>query len=386
MSEELKKIVSLKKCSSYQSEALKQALDELLLPLGNWKGFVKPGETILLKINLLGPYPPERAVTTHPELVRAVARKVKEAGGKPIIADSPGGRDNQRRIGKILKTTGIEEVCESENVDFILLDQKVEKVKVTEIANPCYPYLEIGKEILEVDGIISLPKLKTHGFMKLTGAVKVLFGCIPGIKKAEYHLRVAERIDFAKLLIEILLKVKPRLSIMDGIIAMEGEGPSSGEPYPLNLLLASSDSVALDVIAAYVIGFNPEEVYTNAVAKELGFWKSLKEIEVTGEKLEEIKTTDFKLPQKDLFDSIPPALRHFLRNLTTAKPVLGYPERCTACLTCKENCPSKAITMKNNKPVFDYQKCIRCYCCHELCPEKALSLAYPFLSRIFGQH
>lgn len=383
MYEKKETIVTIKKCSSYQPEALRQALDVLLSPFEKGKAFVKPGETILLKINLLGPYPPERAVTTHPELIKAVVRKVKELGGKPIIADSPGGRDNQKRIDKILKTTGIEEVCESENVDFALLDQEVEKVQVTEIANPRYPYLEIGKKIMEADGVISLPKLKTHGFMKFTGAVKVLFGCIPGIKKAEYHLRVAERKDFAELLVEILLKVKPRLSIMDGIIAMEGEGPSAGDPYPLNLLLASPDSVALDVIASKIIGFEPEEVYTNAVAKELGLWKSLEEIELIGENAEEIKATNFKLPQKDLFDSIPPTLRHFLRNRTTAKPILGYPERCTACLTCEKNCPAEAIKVENNQPVFDYQKCIRCYCCHELCPEKALSLAYPFLSRIF---
>lgn len=382
----MKKIVSVKKCSSYKPTVLSQALDELLLPFGKWETFVKPGETIFLKINLLGPYLPEKAVTTHPELVRAVVKKVKELGGKPLIGDSPGGRDNEKRIGKILKATGIEEVCESENVDFILLDQKVEKVEVTEIANPRYPYLEIGKEILEADRIISLPKLKTHGFMKLTGAVKLFFGCIPGIKKAEYHLRVAERMDFAELLVEILFKVRPRLNIIDGIIAMEGEGPSAGEPYPLNLLLASPDPVALDVVSAFIIGFNPEEVYTNAVAKKLGLWKSLEEIEVVGEKLEEVKAIDFKLPEKDLFDRIPPALRHFLRNRTTAKPVVGYPEHCTACRICEKNCPAEAIKMENQKPVFDYQKCIRCYCCHELCPEKALSLAYPFLNRIFRSH
>lgn len=380
------KKVSLKKCLSYSPEELNKALDELLSPLGGFQAFVKPGEKIFLKINLLGPYPPEKAVTTHPELIRAVIKKIKEAGGKPLIGDSPGGRDNEKRIDKILQSTGLKEVCESENVEFVLLDRKVEKVEVTEVANPRYPYLEIGKEILQADGVISLPKLKTHSFMKLTGAVKVLFGCIPGIKKAEYHLRIAERMDFAELLIEIFLKVNPRLSIMDGIIAMEGEGPSAGEPYPLNLLLASSDSVVLDIIASQIIGFEPEEVYTNAVAKNLGLWQSLEEIEIAGESLNELKATDFKLPQKDLFDSIPPALRHFLRNRTTAKPVLGYPERCTACRTCEKNCPAQAIKMENKKPAFDYQKCIRCYCCHELCPEKALRLSYPFLSRIFRSH
>ncbi len=378
-----KKKVSIKRCADYSLSSLKSALDELLFPFGGFSTFVKPGETIFLKINLLGPYPPEKAVTTHPQLLKAVIQGIKEVGGKVLVGDSPGGRDNPSRIGKILKVTGIGEVCESEGVKFVLLDEEVDKFEVQEVSNPRYPYLEMGKKILEADGVISLPKLKTHGFMKFTGATKVLFGSIPGIKKAEYHLRVAERIDFAELLVEILLKVNPRLAIMDAIVAMEGEGPSAGDPYPLGLLLASPDSIALDVVSSYLIGFDPEEVYTNAVAKKLGLWGSLGEIEVLGERLEEVKPKDFKLPQKDLFDRVPAGLRHFFRHRTTARPYLGHPQLCTACRTCEKNCPAAAIKMVELKPVFDYQKCIRCYCCHELCPENALSLFYPLLSRIF---
>lgn len=363
--------------------SLNAVLEELLSPFGGFFSFVKPGETIFLKINLLGPYPPEKAVTTHPELVRAVIRKVKEVGGEPLVGDSPGGRDNRSKIGKILKITGIGEVCESEGVEFVLLDKEVGKFEVREVPKPRYLYLEIGKKILEADGVISLPKLKTHGFMKFTGATKVLFGCIPGIKKAEYHLRVAERMDFAELLVEILLRVRPRLAIMDGVVAMEGEGPSAGEPYPLGLLLASPSSVALDVVASYLIGFKPEEVYTNEVCRRLGLWHSLEEIEVVGEDLNEVRPEDFKLPRKDLFDRIPARFRHFLRNRATARPYLAHPERCTACRTCEKNCPAESIEMRNRKPIFNYQKCIRCYCCHEFCPESALSLSYPLLSRIF---
>jgi ferredoxin len=169
---------------------------------------------------------------------------------------------------------------------------------------------------------------------------------------------------------------------VDAIVSMEGSGPSAGEPCFLGYVIAGKNGLGVDWIASQICGFNPLEVYTNLAGVREGLIRG-KEIEVSGLSVKEATVPHFKHPPPDLFDKIPPFLRHRVRKFTTPSPYLRFEERCTKCSVCKSNCPSKAISL-SPFPTFDYDKCIRCYCCHELCPENVIDLKVPFLSRLFA--
>ncbi len=365
-----KSIVSITRCDHYAIAEIKESLDQLLTPFGGIESFVKPGYKVLLKINLLRASGPDKAVTTHPAVIEAVVRLVKDAGGLPVIGDSPGGPNSQKQVNKILQETGIGDLCKRTGTEFVLFDRDTVRVRNPE--GKLYTSLTIGKAVQDADIVITLPKLKTHGLMKLTGAVKILFGVIPGLEKAQYHLKVPERSDFADMLLDIYLAVKPSLSIMDGIIGMEGEGPSGGEPRHIGALVASTDSIALDFVASKIIGFDPMDVYTNRAAVYRELISGMDGIEIVGTPVSELMLADFKAPSSDLADKVPAGLVKFLKNLITAKPYLASPSICTGCATCKQTCPNDAISMEGKRPKFDYNKCLRCYCCEELCQELAV--------------
>ncbi len=372
--------VALVKCPDYESISLSKAIKGAVNFLGGFRRFVRPGETIFLKVNLLNASPPRKAVTTHPSFLRVVAEEVIKAGGKPVVGDSPGGRNTEDKVKEILEVTGIGEVCKNLEIPFVLVGQELVRVEVRGGAR--YRFLTLGREPLEAGGIISLPKLKTHGFMKITCAVKNLFGLVPGLKKAEYHLKISERMDFAHLLLDIYQAVKPRLHLVDAVISMEGKGPSAGTPRLTGYVLAGTNAIAVDWVASKICGLNPLDVYTNRAAVERGLISG-GEVEVCGVLLEEATLSDFEPPPPDLFDKIPPTVRHSLRRFITPTPYLGYKGRCTKCGICERNCFSKAIRL-DPYPTFDYKKCIRCYCCHELCPQNAIEIHTPFLARIFA--
>jgi ferredoxin len=213
--------------------------------------------------------------------------------------------------------------------------------------------------------------------------VKNLFGCVPGLEKAQYHLKVPEREDFASMLVDLMLACKPTLAIMDAVVGMEGEGPAGGDPRQIGALLASPDSVALDVVASAMAGFDPMEVYTNAVAAARGIGpSSADEVDVIGAEWRELAPEDFKLPARDITKMVPRWLRGHLTGWTTAKPILEYADKCTRCEFCAQVCPVDAIVVGSSGPTFDRQACIRCYCCQELCPPQAIGLSVPPLARM----
>jgi len=372
--------VSITRCATYDPIDVAIALDAALSPLGGMAAFVSPGQHVLLKVNLLSRALPEKAVTTHPELVRAVIRSVRQAGGDVTVGDSPGGPNTAGGVRKIWEDSGIGAVCADEGVPLVLFDDACTRVSVDNAG--LFNAFTLGQAVVDTDVLITLPKFKTHGLMMFTGAVKNLFGCIPGLEKAQYHLKVPDRDDFGSMLIDLLLACKPKLAIMDAIVGMEGEGPAGGTPRQIGAILASADSVALDVIASSMAGLDPMEVYSNKAAARRGLGpSSAEEVEVLGEDWHGLAPDHFQLPARDLAAKLPPWLARRMRGWTTSRPYLEREGDCTRCKKCQESCPVDAIVVGDSGPVFDHSTCIRCYCCQELCPPQAIGLKVPPIAR-----
>lgn len=376
--------VSIQPCADYDPAHLSTALRDALEPLGGMRAFVRPGDSVLLKVNLLSRALPERAVTTHPEVVRALIREVAAAGGRPSVGDSPGGPNSPGLVKRIWSDSGIGEVCEQEGVPLLLLDD--ETVSVTNPQGALFGRFTIGAAVARADVVITVPKFKTHGFMMFTGAVKNLFGCIPGLEKAQYHLTVPDRDDFAAMLIDLMLACKPSLAVMDAVVGMEGEGPAGGTPRQVGAIMASADSVALDVVAAAMAGLRPDEVYTNKIAAKRGLGPTrVEDVDIAGADWRSMAPDSFALPARDVTSMMPRWLGPRLRAWTTARPVLENAGGCTKCRTCSQVCPVDAIVVEADGPVFDRQACIRCYCCQELCPPQVIGLRVPPLARVLSK-
>lgn len=361
------KVVLLKCRKSFVSE-VQNALEEGLELLGGIGKFVKKGEKILLKPNLLAADPPETATCTHPSVFEAIARILKKYGAEVMYGDSPCLHSPL----KALKRSGLEEVAERLHLspaDF----ERNRRVYYGEAKQN--RVFEIAEGVFKADGIISLPKLKTHGFTLLTGAIKNQFGCIPGIAKSGYHAKLEKLENFSQMLVDLTMLLKPRLYIMDGIIAMEGNGPRRGNPVELGALLISQDPVALDAVASQLIGIEPERIITTLKGYEsrLG---TMFDLDLAGEDISRIKRR-IALPADGRgFHSMPLFIRRGLKRIMVYAPVIQY-NRCTGCLECYRICPSnpKSIVIRDDGfPMHRYRTCIRCYCCQETCPESAIIL------------
>ena len=381
MSDQAAAPVSIEPCASYAPEAVAEAVSAALARLGGMSAFVKPGQSVLLKVNLLTKAEPARAITTHPEVVRAVVRLAKEAGaGSVVIADSPGGRTSAQAARAIFETSGLAAVARDEGVETVLLDDAV--VRVAAPGGHLYQHFNLGRAAVEADVLIDMPRLKTHGFMMMTGAVKNLFGCIPGLEKAQFHVKVPDRADFGEMLVDLMLACKPELCIMDAIIGMEGAGPAGGTPRHIGAVLASADPGGMDVVAAAITGFDPMEVYTIAAANQRGLGpRTADEVPTLGAAWRSIAVEGFAHPAKDVARNMPPAIQKWVRARVVSRPWLEHPDRCNGCRTCEKECPVHAIKMVDGKPVYDYTDCIRCYCCQELCPKHAVGLKQPWFVR-----
>jgi uncharacterized protein (DUF362 family)/Pyruvate/2-oxoacid:ferredoxin oxidoreductase delta subunit len=373
-------MVALRRCSSYAAADLEPALDSLLAELGGIEAFVRPGEQVAVKVNMLNKAGPERAANTQPEVVGAVLRRIKAAGGKPFVTDSPGGLNTPASLAKALDSTGIGAACKAEGVPFLSLEDDVAEVSVPD--GHLYKTLRVGRALAEADAIITLPRLKTHAFQKLTCAVKVLFGAIPGLEKAQFHLKVPDRLDFAHMLVDLCEALKPRLAIVDAVVAMEGEGPGGGTPRQLGALIAGADHHAVDVVAARLVGMDPVSVWTVRAAVERGL-VDVDAVEIVGDALEELVAPDFRPPKAGAGELFPSGAVPSLKQLMTLRPYLETPRDCSGCETCLESCPISAIEMVDGRPVFDYDACIRCYCCQELCPEAIIGRRSHWLVRPF---
>lgn len=370
--------VAIKKCASYEKRAVLEAVAGCLALLGGMEKFVKRGERVLVKPNLLGPKPPEAAVTTHPEVVRAVLALIKEAGACPVVGDSPGLGSARKAAEK----SGILEVCSEMGVELIELK---DLVVADNPKGRTFRKLEVAREALDAGSIINVPKLKTHAQMYLTMAIKNLFGCVPGKLKAQWHLSAGvESRHFASMLLELCVFLSPRLSIMDAITAMEGNGPGSGDPRHLGLIFAAENPVALDAVASAVVGASAHDVPLLMAAKEAG----LSEAEaannlVLGENIESVRVRGFKFPplsSTNFTERLPWFIDRPLRKALTARPHIEN-KKCTLCGVCVAVCPA-GVMEKTGRIEITYDRCIRCYCCQEMCPEGAISAKEGWLKRL----
>ncbi|MBI5048514.1 MAG: DUF362 domain-containing protein [Deltaproteobacteria bacterium] len=369
--------VVITKCSDYINEEVYQAIKKSVDLLGGIGAFVKKGERILLKPNLLSAKPPEAAVTTHPAVVRAIIQLVQEAGAVPIVGDSPGIGSAE----KVAQKCGIAAVAKEFDVEVIGLATSVS------VENPdgkTFKRLEIAKEALEADGIINIPKLKTHTQMFLTLGVKNMFGCVVGTRKPQWHMAAGVDTNaFARMLVDTYLFLKPRLTIVDGIVGMEGNGPGSGgEPRRLGLVFASADCIALDRIITEVLGAKADDLFTTKVAKEdeTGI-TDIDEINILGQEIDDVRVSDFKFPPMVGIEfKLPFSLHSYLRKPLTARPLINN-DKCTLCSMCVDICPPGIMTRTKTINI-DYDNCIRCFCCLEICPEGAITVKEGWLKRI----
>jgi len=372
----LNSVVSIQKANEYKkitvSKAIKKAIDDL----GGINKFVKRGNSVLLKPNLLSAKSPETAATTHPSVVEAVGELVKDCGAKVFIGDSPAIGN----WGNIIQTTGMTKIAQRLGAKLIHFDTPVQAQK-NKIHR--FKFLEITKEALKADVMINLPKLKTHTQMYLTLGVKNLFGCVVGKKKAQRHMEAGkDSRQFARMLVEIYGSISPALTIMDGIVGMEGNGPGSGPPKSIGLILASTDAVALDRIVCEILGAKKEKLLTLAAAKELGYGNTeLKYIQTIGEDLNRAKIHSFRFPVMTDVEFGPLFLRKLITDLVTSKPKEDR-KQCTLCGFCSEACPPKIIKIKGKKLSIEYDDCIRCYCCIEVCPEGAMKVKQGILTKL----
>jgi uncharacterized protein (DUF362 family)/Pyruvate/2-oxoacid:ferredoxin oxidoreductase delta subunit len=360
-------IVSIERCANYEREAVRCALIRLLEPLGGMGAFVRPGERVLIKPNMLYAKAPEKAVTTHPEVLRGVIELVKEAGGIPLVGDSPGIGGFRR----VAEKSGILRVIEETGAE------PAEFAETMEVAGQgVFRRFEIARPYMEADRLINIAKLKTHEMMTMTCAVKNLFGAVVGTGKAAWHLKAgADRGMFARMLLEIYLLRRPDLNIVDAITAMEGNGPGSGDPRHVGLLLGGINPVAVDVIAADIAGIPKKLLHVERMAEKLRLDGAERaRITTVGEPLEEARVKGFRLPHiSDVQFGLPLFLKNRLRHYLTSRPCT-LPEKCGLCGICVDACPPRAMAIRDGRLNIDYHSCIRCFCCRELCPEGALDV------------
>ena len=379
--------VSIVKCKDYEQNLVYQKVKEAVDLLGGMENFVAPGQKVLLKPNLVAGRPPDKCVTTHPSVVRAVALLVSEAGATPLIGDSP----QLGAVEKVINKCGIEDVARELGVDIV----DFEPVTVQNPGGKIFKSFTVGKIIKEVDGVINIPKLKTHALTVLTLAVKNLFGCIPGARKAQWHVKTHEAgIEyFAQAILDLHYFVNPVLNIVDGVMGMEGMGPGFGDPRHLGFLVAGPDGVAVDRIICELLSIRVNRIPILTVALREGYGVGkLEDIHVVGEKVEDLRVSDFKLPRgEDLPTKIIGIFKKPLKAYLTTHPVIKQ-EQCAACELCCKACPLHCIAAEEGALKIDEDSCIQCLCCIEICPNGAIDLkpggllrAYQGMKNFFGE-
>lgn len=366
--------VALVRCTNYQIKEVKKSLNKGMELLGGIEKVFGPKRRVLLKPNLLAGEAPEKHVTTHPAVFCALAETLLSEGFEVGYGDSPG-------FGKpeiVARKAGYESLAKKLGIP---LEDFVNAEEINFLEGKQVKHFQIAKGITEYDTIVSLAKWKTHGLTVITGAVKNQLGCVPGLRKSEFHFRFPDVEVFSKMLTDLNLLLRPSLYIIDAVVAMEGNGPRNGRGKALNLLAMSTDPVALDATMCRVIDLDPSIVPTCKKGEEFGLGTYRKEkIEIVGNNLEEVKVKNFevKKTRKSHLQST-----KILRGLLLDYPSL-VPELCKKCGICHSVCPArpKAINMRKGLPEFNLKNCLRCFCCQEMCPTGALILKEPLPRKI----
>ena len=378
-------MVFLQRCEDYDKNTVLACVRALFAAHGGIERYARPGLRVVIKPNLVAKRKPEAAATTHPAIVWAVAKLCTEQGADVTIAESPGGLYEKGILKSLYKVCGIEAAAEEAGARLNF------DISETEVENPEAMYLKKIKlitPVAEADTVINLAKLKTHGMMVYTGAVKNMFGCVAGLEKAEYHLNMSNYDDFANCIIDICLAAKPALQIIDAVVGMEKDGPTAGDPVRLGLLLSGDNPFHTDMMALQIIqaAYQRVPILRSAAARGLcpSDWR---EIPYAGPALEAVRAPHFKVKYNDDMQRI-----HFvdgffgdvLSKMIRPKPVFSG-RKCRRCGECVKCCPAKVIALKKGSgaKVTDLSRCIRCYCCQELCPFRAVKIKKPVLNKLF---
>ncbi|MEN6634253.1 MAG: DUF362 domain-containing protein [Clostridiaceae bacterium] len=371
--------VSIARCESYDPQLVKAALLSALAPIGGLD-WVTPGMKIALKVNMMMHVKPEKAATVHPQVASALCELLIERGAHVVVGDSPGGPFSAAYLSGVYATTGMRQVLESGatlNDDFSILDVTYPEA----VAAKAFP---MTNYLAEADAIIDLCKMKTHGLMAYTGACKNLFGSVAGLSKSEFHYRYNTHEMFANMLVDLCEWCKPRLSIADAIMTMEGNGPSGGTPRFMGAILAAMNPHALDLAGAHLMNLTPDDVPTLAAAVQRGLVpKDVSELHVFGD-LASFVIPDFQLtPKQDvtLWGSKNPVIAKILSGMFASRPQID-PNKCVGCGECQRVCPAHAITIANKKATIDKKPCIRCFCCQEFCPKGIITVHRPLVARL----
>ncbi|MFA6627874.1 MAG: DUF362 domain-containing protein [Bacilli bacterium] len=376
--------VALLKCDQYELELVKEKIRNAINLLGGWN--ISPNDRVFIKLNCVGPFSSEMGITTHPTFVQAVIQLVKEQTSHILIGDNPATKD----ILYTLRKNGLLDVIREENIPVF---NGKESTTITTPHGKYYNSFEVSKQMIDVDVLINLPKLKTHAFAYMSVAEKNLFGFIYGLSKAAWHVRASNPLQFGEAIndlyqaIQLSYKDKQMIHLCDGILGLEGEGPSSGgKPIASKIILASRDAVSLDRVAAEVMGLDYRKQFINVIAHQRKLGQGdLTKISVLGNKIEDFSNLSF-LPPRESMSILSLRLLKIksIRNLILEYPVIDL-DQCIQCGECAHICPPHAMTIeKGNYPHLARNLCIRCWCCAEVCPKNAISKSNrPIIGRLF---
>lgn len=368
--------VSVYKTPNYEKSTVEQAVAAHFEAL-DLSTLLSPGKKVVIKPNLVIKRRPEDCATTHPALIAAVIRQLQSLGVTDItIAESPGGPYTEAALRGIYGACGITKVAAECGVS-LNFSTGCREVEGTGLVTRRFTVID---PIAQADLVFNLCKLKTHCMTILSGAVKNLFGCIPGLMKPEMHMRYPEKEDFCRMLLDLSAALPPVISLVDAVDCMEGDGPTGGTPKHVGLTLCSADRYALDLTNCAVLGIDPIQVITVRQSMERGLCaKSLSEVTLLGDKDALTQAGPFRYPrskQADFSSQFPAFLHPAVHRVTKAlrpRPVIRQKD-CIGCGKCAESCPAHTIAIGSRKAAIAYDKCIRCFCCHEMCPQKAIDI------------
>lgn len=370
--------VSLVKCANYDALQVQAAVKEAVDLLGGIEKFIKSGEKVLLKPNLLTDAEPEKGITTHPEVVRAVIRLIKPVTKDIICGDGPSVWGEKKDAERVYRATGMKKVCEEEGVELVFFTHPVIKAG-----------LPLADWAFKADKFVNIPKFKTHGYTVLTASLKNLFGLIVGMHKMKVHLDNPRPRMLSKVIVDIYQARQPDLNILDGITAMEGQGPgSAGTLRKMGLVAASADGACLDMVLARLMQVPAMDIPTNKEVFERGLGpRDLSCVEILGGALEDFVAEGFQLPKSSVLSKLPamPAIaRHILTAFLSSRPK-PVGSRCKLCGLCQKSCPAGAITQTKSGITIDRIKCILCLCCQEVCPCGAIDIEKGLLLRLLSR-